>query len=70
MAMQKENKGINTHVLNKKNVNGICDITANIKQKAYNKPINKALLRKTAVRRKIKKEIVLILASNDCKNPL
>jgi hypothetical protein len=68
--MQKENTGMNTHVLSKKNPKGIPDITANIKQKAYSQLINTALFKKIAIRRKTKKVIVLILASIDCKKPL
>ena len=69
LEMQKENKGINTHVLSKKNGSGIRDITANIKQKTYNPLIKKALFKKIVVRRKAKKVIVFILTSKTCKNP-
>jgi len=70
MAINKENNGINTHVLKIKKPIGTFEQTANTKHKRYSQPTDVAVFKETAVKINSKNVTVLIRGSRPCKNPL
>jgi len=69
IAIKRENKGINTHVLFKKNPRLILEKITKIRHTEYNNSRNRMFFIKSMATRNSIKDTTLIRGSIDCRNP-